>query len=137
MDQHSISLDRFSLRPRIPVVLITTVLALAACTAESGDASELEGVDSATAMNTSRTDTTDCEPLETRPPEAPDQQPAFEGQTRACGVSADVDLEVVVLADGLEHPWAVEPLPDGSFLVTRSEEHTSELQSRENLVCRL
>src|SRR5690606_39591946 len=27
--------------------------------------------------------------------------------------------------------------PSGSVAVTRSEEHTSELQSRENLVCRL
>src|SRR5436309_12647046 len=27
--------------------------------------------------------------------------------------------------------------PTGSWIVTRSEEHTSELQSRENLVCRL
>src|SRR5690606_40072240 len=30
--------------------------------------------------------------------------------------------------------WLV---PDGDPLVARSEEHTSELQSRENLVCRL
>src|SRR5207302_10361799 len=28
-------------------------------------------------------------------------------------------------------------LPEGALLVARSEEHTSELQSRENLVCRL
>src|SRR5690606_41182103 len=28
-------------------------------------------------------------------------------------------------------------LPDGVKMYTRSEEHTSELQSRENLVCRL
>src|SRR5690606_41590056 len=27
--------------------------------------------------------------------------------------------------------------PDGNLLMVRSEEHTSELQSRENLVCRL
>ena len=27
-------------------------------------------------------------------------------------------FDVVVLADGLQHPWAVEPLPDGSLLVT-------------------
>lgn len=48
----------------------------------------------------------------------PSQQPTFAGQTRACGVSSNVPLDVVVLARGLDEPWAVEPLPDGSLLVT-------------------
>jgi glucose/arabinose dehydrogenase len=60
----------------------------------------------------------DCPPLETREPNAPSQRPAFAGQTRACGVRSNVAFDVVVLAQGLEHPWAVEPLPDGSLLVT-------------------
>jgi glucose/arabinose dehydrogenase len=60
----------------------------------------------------------DCAPLETRQPNAPDQQPAFPMQTRACEVRADVAFEVVVVARGLEHPWAVEPLPDGDLLIT-------------------
>ena len=59
-----------------------------------------------------------CEPIETRPPNAADQTPAFPGQTRACGVRSNVAFDVQVLARGLEHPWAVEPLPDGSMLVT-------------------
>jgi glucose/arabinose dehydrogenase len=59
-----------------------------------------------------------CSPLETRPANAPTQRPAFEGQTRACGIASDVAYEVTVLARGLVHPWAVEPLPDGNFLVT-------------------
>lgn len=59
-----------------------------------------------------------CPPLETRAPNAPEQAPAFAGQTRACEAKSDVAFEVVVLARGLEHPWAVEPLPDGNVLVT-------------------
>jgi aldose sugar dehydrogenase len=61
---------------------------------------------------------TACKPLETREANAPDQRPAFPGQTRACGVQAKVAFDVVVLAKGLEKPWAVEPLPDGDLLVT-------------------
>ena len=38
--------------------------------------------------------------------------------TRASGVTSDVAFQVTVLTDGLEHPWAVEPLPDGDLLVT-------------------
>jgi glucose/arabinose dehydrogenase len=59
-----------------------------------------------------------CGPTETRPPNAPDQRPAFPGQTRACAVNSNVPIEVTVLATGLEHPWAVEPLPTGELLVT-------------------
>ena len=33
-------------------------------------------------------------------------------------MSSNVAFDVVVLAKGLEHPWSVEPLPDGQFLVT-------------------
>lgn len=60
----------------------------------------------------------ECPPIETRPPNAPEQRPAFPGQTRACAVQSKVAFDVVVLAQGLEHPWAVEPLPDGDLLVT-------------------
>lgn len=59
-----------------------------------------------------------CAPIETRPPNAPDQKPAFVGQTRACAVKSNVDVEVTVLAKGLVNPWAVEPLPNGDLLVT-------------------
>ncbi|MBD0371364.1 MAG: PQQ-dependent sugar dehydrogenase [Pyrinomonadaceae bacterium] len=59
-----------------------------------------------------------CTPLETRSPNAPEQKPTFPGQTRACGVKSNVDFEVTVLAKGLSNPWAVEPLPNGDFLIT-------------------
>jgi glucose/arabinose dehydrogenase len=61
---------------------------------------------------------TTCTPLQTRAANAPDQQPAFPGQTRACGVDSGVAFDVTVVARGLEKPWAVEPLPGGALLVT-------------------
>lgn len=60
----------------------------------------------------------ECQPLEAREPNAPAQSPAFPAQTRACPARSDVAFDVVVVAKGLEKPWAVEPLPDGSLLVT-------------------
>lgn len=58
------------------------------------------------------------QPLETRPPNAEGQTPAFPGQTRAPLVSANVAFEVQTLATGLDHPWAMTWLPDGRMLVT-------------------
>ncbi|MBW3567989.1 MAG: PQQ-dependent sugar dehydrogenase [Proteobacteria bacterium] len=60
----------------------------------------------------------DCEPLQTAQANAPEQQPAFPEQTRACETDSGVEIDVAVLASGLEHPWAVEPVPDGTLLVT-------------------
>ncbi|MDQ3674869.1 MAG: PQQ-dependent sugar dehydrogenase [Gemmatimonadota bacterium] len=62
--------------------------------------------------------TAQCTPLETRSPNASDQRPARAGQTRACGIKSSVAFDVSVVANGLEHPWAVEPLPGGDLLVT-------------------
>lgn len=60
-----------------------------------------------------------CGPaLETRSPNARGQEPAFRGQTRGCSVRSNVAVNVTVVARGLSHPWAVEPLPGGDFLVT-------------------
>ena len=58
------------------------------------------------------------EPVETRPANNPDQKPAFEGQTRAPGVSTEGTLTNTVVASGLEHPWGLALLPDGNWLVT-------------------
>ena len=59
-----------------------------------------------------------CVPLEAREANAPDQRPAFAGQTRACGIRNNTALDVTVVARGLDHPWSVEPLPGGDLLVT-------------------
>jgi aldose sugar dehydrogenase len=59
-----------------------------------------------------------CEPLESRKANAAGQKASFQGQTRVCEAPSSVSFEVVVLAKGLQNPWAVEPLPDGAVLVT-------------------
>lgn len=57
-------------------------------------------------------------PLETRAANAPDQRPAFEGQTRAPAVRTDQAMIHRVVASGLEHPWGLAMMPDGRWLVT-------------------
>lgn len=51
-------------------------------------------------------------------PNAPDQRPAFDGQTRAPIIDQNVHLNSQKIADGLVHPWGMAQLPDGSWLVT-------------------
>ena len=52
------------------------------------------------------------------PPNAANQQPAFEGQTRAPVLEDEVTLDRAVVAEGLDHPWGMDQLPDGRWLVT-------------------
>jgi glucose/arabinose dehydrogenase len=84
-----------------------------ACTQASGNPGN-----NARSQASSDTGAAPCTPLETRPANASDQRPSFPGQTRTCGIKSNVALNVTVLAKGLEHPWAVEPLPGGDLLVT-------------------
>jgi aldose sugar dehydrogenase len=92
----------------------TSVLAtLVACTTP---AAQSAGGTSATAAAPALP--ASCTPIETRSPNATGQKAAFPGQTRICSVSSNVAFDVVVVAKGLEHPWSVEPLPDGQLLVT-------------------
>lgn len=58
------------------------------------------------------------QPVESRPPNGTGQQPAFEGQTRAPGVTTERALNVQTVTEGLDHPWALEPMPNGHWLVT-------------------
>ena len=52
------------------------------------------------------------------PPNAPDQSPAFANQTRAPVLADDTALRHDAIVEGLEHPWGMAELPDGSWLVT-------------------
>jgi len=87
-----------------------------ACSQRAGGQASDKGGSQAAADTTDGAAT--CKPLETREPNAPNQRPAFPGQTRTCGVKSNVAFDVAVLAKNLEHPWAVEPLPGGDLLVT-------------------
>lgn len=57
-------------------------------------------------------------PVESRPANNPDQRPAFESQTRAPGVTTQAAYTVSPVAEGLDHPWALQQLPSGDWLVT-------------------
>lgn len=57
-------------------------------------------------------------PVPQGPPNAPEQKPAFAGQTRAPAMRSNVAFEVETVATGLSKPWAVDFLSDGRMLVT-------------------
>jgi glucose/arabinose dehydrogenase len=95
------------------VMAIVLMAAGTACAQSGTDAAKTSATTAAPSTSASP-----CAPLETRTANAPEQKPAFAGQTRACGVKSGVAFDVTVLAKGLERPWAVEPLPNGDLLVT-------------------
>lgn len=57
-------------------------------------------------------------PVETRKPNT-DYKPAFEGQTRAPGITTKALYEVRMISDKLNRPWDIVTLPDGRFLITQ------------------
>ena len=57
-------------------------------------------------------------PVETQPPNAPDQKPAFAGQTRAPQPAEMPEATPHVVAEGLPQAWALQILPDGRILIT-------------------
>lgn len=73
---------------------------------------------SSTAANAQPADRGAATSLETREANAPDQKPAFAGQTRAREAKSNVTFEVETVATGLESPWGVDFLSGGRFLVT-------------------
>lgn len=105
---------------RIRVEFLTIFLAIAASAAcaQPSQSTPQTVAPNAAQNNAQKTTSGNCQPLETREANAPDQQPAFAGQTRACEAKSDAAFDVTVVAKGLEKPWAVEPLADGSLLVT-------------------
>ncbi len=84
--------------------LLTASAALAAALAACGPAPAQPGQTGA--------------PVESRAANAPDQKPAFAGQTRAPGLNSGVTGQYQTLASGLEYPWSMAFLPTGEILVS-------------------
>ena len=61
---------------------------------------------------------TQAQNFNSQAPNATQQQAAFTGQTRAPLLSEQYELHVEVITTGLEHPWGMAQLPNGSWLVT-------------------
>jgi glucose/arabinose dehydrogenase len=57
-------------------------------------------------------------PVETASKVAPNQTPAFEGQTRVGSVKTTAAIKVSVITSGLSYPWGLAFLPDGRMLVS-------------------
>ena len=58
------------------------------------------------------------QPVRSGPPNAPDQTPAFERQTRAPAIEGDVALVTTPVAEGLVHPWGLAFVDNDLALVT-------------------
>ena len=56
--------------------------------------------------------------VETLPPNSPQYQPAFEGQTRIGAVSTTTPYSTKIITQALVKPWSMAALPDGRFLVS-------------------
>ncbi len=63
-------------------------------------------------------ETIDDGSVESLPKEAPDQQPAFENQTRVKAVSTQTPVQVEIVAENLSHPWGITFLPDTRMLIS-------------------
>lgn len=102
--------------------ILTLFLVIFSVACEQGVQTSSQVTTQNTSQNPAQITTQDtgqqCPPLETRAANAPDQEPAFPGQTRACEAKSNVAFDVTVLAKGLEKPWSVEPLPGGDLLIT-------------------
>ncbi|HWL67152.1 MAG TPA: PQQ-dependent sugar dehydrogenase [Geminicoccus sp.] len=99
--------------------LVASAMLLAACgTVDANDAQRSDDVTgNLPATGAEATARPDRAPVETSPPNARGQQPAFAGQTRAPAAEA-TEVEVTAVVDGLASAWALEFLPDGRMLVT-------------------
>jgi glucose/arabinose dehydrogenase len=102
--------------PRSNVILAVVVAAL--CLACKSSPSATNGELPPPKPDERKGDTVTGRAPPTDAPNAAGQEPAFAGQTRAPAPQMLSKVKVQTIASGLERPWAVEPLPDGRFVVT-------------------
>src|SRR5699024_11978678 len=60
-----------------------------------------------------------------------------ENAAPTCLIGGSFTVDIIIPADCLSDLSALHSIPHFLFIYSRSEEHTSELQSRFDLVCRL
>jgi glucose/arabinose dehydrogenase len=72
---------------------------------------------SATSSGNNTGDTSGIRPVETKKPNT-NYKPAFAGQTRITGVKTSTAYRADKILEGLNHPWAVVPMPDGRLMIT-------------------
>jgi aldose sugar dehydrogenase len=58
------------------------------------------------------------QPVPQGEPNVPEFRPAFPEQTRAPAADSGITFAVETFAEPLEHPWGIDVLPDGGYLVT-------------------
>jgi aldose sugar dehydrogenase len=112
----------------VPLALLLTLLLTGATCAEETKPRQPSASASAPAATSaeparggeppSRAPAASRAPLETSPPNVPEFEPAFAGQTRAPAVQTRTKLKVTELATDFEKPWAIAFLPDRRMLVT-------------------
>lgn len=98
----------------------TSIAILAVCVACSREATPPAASEAAAPLAATTASATNA-PVETRPPNGVDFKPAFEGQTRAPGMTSNVQLDISDVAQGLNSGWAFEFLPDERILVTERQ----------------
>jgi glucose/arabinose dehydrogenase len=106
------SREDVSMRHILPILML---LGLSAC--DAGQLSTAPAVNQADERSARSEAASAPAPEETRPPES-GYQPAFDRQTRAPKPASTHSWRTETLAQGLEHPWAIDFLPDGAMLVT-------------------
>ena len=100
--------------------LLTTSLAVLPAFATTGGTEPADQVEGAAPADGAE-GTPSGLPVETAEPNAPDQEPAFIGQTRAPQPAEMPGVAQEVVAEGLPQVWALEFMPDGRMLVTARE----------------
>lgn len=90
------------------VLPIVATLALASCGNHTNSSANKTGDNAGDSL---------FPPVETKKANA-DYKPAFAGQTRVNSVITSTPLQVDKLAENLERPWAVTPMPDNRLLIT-------------------